>query len=140
MHISFTLSFSFLFLFCLYTVPSRPTDVSVQTVLGSPNALLLTWNPPNEQNGIIISYNVYCTANSDVSDPPIVLIVFGDGLQVTASGLRPYTLYECFVTANTSAGEGEMSVFLSARTDESGKYSPSTSMEKRLGKCTASLY
>ena len=35
-------------------------------------------------------------------------------------GLTAFTRYECFVTANTSAGEGESSNTQSARTDESG--------------------
>ena len=35
-------------------------------------------------------------------------------------GLTAFTRYECFVTANTSAGEGESSNTQTARTDESG--------------------
>ena len=37
------------------------------------------------------------------------------------TGLNPYTQYECFVTANTSAGEGLASPILMVRTRQSGE-------------------
>ena len=37
--------------------------------------------------------------------------------------LSPFTFYECFVTANTSAGQSEPSNTDTARTDEDGKCS-----------------
>ena len=49
--------------------------------------------------------------------------VSGDQTFVKVEGLVPYTLYGCSVTATTSAGEGDGSVVISARTDESGNCS-----------------
>ena len=36
-------------------------------------------------------------------------------------GLKPYTQYDCYVTANTSAGEGPPSSIQTSRTSPSGK-------------------
>ena len=37
------------------------------------------------------------------------------------TGLNPYTQYSCYVTANTSAGEGSPSSVMTARTVEDGE-------------------
>ena len=40
---------------------------------------------------------------------------------VTVGGLSPFTEYECFVRASTSAGQGGPSNKATARTDEAGE-------------------
>ena len=51
--------------------------------------------------------------------PTIRSVVNGTTLAVTfSSGLSPYTQYSCYVTANTSAGEGSPSVIVTTRTGE----------------------
>ena len=55
--------------------------------------------------------------------PTIRSVVNGTTLAITFNtGLNPYTQYSCYVTANTSAGEGSHSVIVFARTVEAGKY------------------
>ena len=74
-------------------------------------------------------------------------------LAVINTGLNPYTQYECFVTANTSAGEGMASPILIVRTGQSGEnvsvrnvsyinhlQSPSTTPLKFLYKMLTSVY
>ena len=49
-------------------------------------------------------------------------VVNGTLLTATITGLNPYTNYDCYVTANTSVGEGSLSSVATARTDESSEY------------------
>ena len=102
--------------------------------------LSLSWVPPSTPNGQVTNYTVYCEELPENFDS------FGSGsgetedgifpeanttLSVTLSGnenetlfpdLIPYTYYSCYVSANTSAGEGNFSIHLTARTDESSGY------------------
>ena len=58
------------------------------------------------------------------NNPAIRSVVNGTTLDVTFNtGLDPYTQYICFVTANTSAGEGSPSMIVTARTVEGGRLS-----------------
>ena len=52
--------------------------------------------------------------------PTIISIVNGTTLAVTLTGLNPYTQYSCYVTANTSVGEGSPSTILTVQTAQSG--------------------
>ena len=88
-------------------------------------------------NGVILYYTVYCDKemsetgsgtsgdgelspdNSDTST--IVSTVWANETNAVVIELTPYTFYDCYVTANTSAGEGNVSVVDSAQTDESGR-------------------
>ena len=105
----------------------------VSTRDGEPNELLVTWTTPEEPNGIILNYTVYCDDSSSSESGDDVLMPgdteFLDTTTVTVSGsqqsavvmnLIPYTYYDCYVTANTSVGEGNSSTLKSAQTDESG--------------------
>ena len=88
-------------------------------------------------NGVILYYTVYCDEemsetgsgtsgdgelspdNSDTST--IVSTVLANETSAVVIELTPYTFYDCYVTANTSAGEGNVSVVDSAQTDASGQ-------------------
>ena len=48
-------------------------------------------------------------------------VVNGTKLTATITGLNPYTNYDCYVTANTSVGEGILSTATTARTYESSE-------------------
>ena len=70
---------------------------------------------------------MYCntSANQPYSEqligpnlPTIRSVVNGITLGATLSGLSPYTQYSCYVTANTSVGEGGPSVISTSRTVE----------------------
>ena len=59
--------------------------------------------------------------------PTIRSVVNGTTLAVTFNtGLNPYTQYSCYVTANTSAGEGSPSAVMTAQTVEDGEADSST--------------
>ena len=104
-------------------------------VQGSPSQLQVSWDPPNQPNGLILSYNVYCyelttndgsgSGSNDQILYPVdalrLVVIPGNVSEAIVSGLIPYTQYDCYVTANTSVGEGNISAVLSATTDESSK-------------------
>ena len=114
------------------SVPSSPPNFTLSPVLGSPNSLTSSWSVPISKNGIITAYNVYCNTSINQSSseqviglniPTIRSVVNGITLSVTFNtGLNPYTNYSCYVTANTSAGEGGPSVIATARTVEGSKF------------------
>ena len=81
--------------------------------------------------GNITAYTVYCkTSASQAYSEQIIgpniptnrSIVTGATLATVFSiGITPYTQYNCYVTANTSIGEGTPSQIMTARTDQSSK-------------------
>eukprot|EP00731_Ephydatia_muelleri_P007441 Em0003g1689a len=117
-----------------YPVPSSPLALSVSTVPGSPNQLSASWSSPIPKNGIIIAYTVYCNTSTSQAYPEQVIgpnvptarsVVNGTTLAVIYStGLNPYTQYDCYVTANTSVGEGTPSSIITTTTSESVPSSP----------------
>jgi len=115
----------------LYTVPSVPQNPNVLTIVGLPTELLVTWDPPAEQNGIILLYTVYCyelsmeenhTFANAIASQPAYREVPGNETYAVLVNLIPYSLYGCRVSANTSVGEGNFSSTQFNITDESGKY------------------
>ena len=132
-----------LFVLLLLLVPSAPEHPVVSRIVGSPLDLLVTWTSPSEPNGVIESYTVYCykpTAHlgngtqqysesgsgmqqPDVGDESMYIhtIIPGNETQAVVTGLEPYTTYNCYVVANTSAGAGNPSFAHAATTDESGE-------------------
>ena len=52
--------------------------------------------------------------------PTIRSAVNGTTLATTLTGLNPYTQYSCYVTANTSVGEGSPSTISTIQTSQSG--------------------
>lgn len=99
--------------------------------------LLVSWLPPLEPNGVLLSYTVYCkvlaAGSGDFSGgssesgnflspmPVHSMAVSSSTTQLRFSGLMPYTAYECYVTGTTSAGEGNYTTVSTASTDEAGK-------------------
>ena len=83
---------------------------------------------------------MYCNTSANQAYPEQVIgpniptirsVVNGTTLAVTFNtGLNPYTQYSCYVTANTSAGEGSPSVIVTARTVEGGKFGLRLSLSK----------
>ena len=127
------------------TAPSSPLNLSVSTVPGSPNQLSASWSPPIPKNGIIIAYTVYCNTSASQAYPEQVIgpnvptvrsVVNGTTLAVIlTTGLSPYTQYNCYVTANTSAGEGTPSQIVIAMTDLSSKQNSDIRMYKNAVCC-----
>ncbi len=99
--------------------PTKPQDVTVSQAVGLPTQLHITWTEPAKPNGVITSYSVRCAAITGESEGLEPVVLSGNTLDMYVTGLEPYTEYGCFVTANTSAGEGETSKKFHAVTDES---------------------
>jgi len=107
-------------------------------VTGFPASLYIQWEPPQEPNGIILAYTVYCKEviagdgeESFVATPDaIVAVTNGTQSATQVDDLTPFTTYGCFITANTSVGEGGSSIILRATTAESStSYNLSTKAE-----------
>ena len=114
----------------LFLVPSSSPSILLSPVIGYSTELYINWSVPIPRNGIITGYTVYCNISINQSFPeqaigpniPIIRsVVNGTTLAVILTGLYPYTQYSCYVTANTSAGEGSPSVIVTARTAEDGE-------------------
>ena len=102
---------------CALLAPSQPLNVSLSAVSGSPNQLTATWTPPIPKNGIITAYTVYCNTSTTL----ITTVVNGTTQAVTFNvGYYPFTQYSCYVTANTSVGEGAPSQVVNNTTSETG--------------------
>ena len=72
---------------------------------------------------------MYCNTSANQSYPEQVIgsnlptirsAVNGTTLAVTLLGLNPYTQYVCYVTANTSVGEGSPLTIATVQTVQSG--------------------
>ena len=131
-------------------------NTTVAKVIGSPSKLYIQWKPPEEPNGIIVAYSIYCkeaivgdaeilgsasgsipTSSGsatlaamsrveyelgDISDYTILVVSNGTQLEAFVEDLTPFTNYGCFITANTSVGEGSSSRIVTATTDESSEF------------------
>ena len=97
------------------TVPSMPLNYQLSAV--SSSVLLGNWTAPSTPNGIVTNYTVYCrkwqnqTYPEQIPSNPLNYTVFIVSSQpfVYLSDLTAFTFYQCYVTASTSAGEGNSS-------------------------------
>ena len=112
-----------------FSVPSSSRAIFVSSILGFPTNLVVNWSLPMPRNGIITNYTVYCNTSETQAYPEQVIgpnaptirsIVNGTTLATTLTGLNPYTQYCCYVTANTSVGEGSPSIDVKTITSEGG--------------------
>ena len=88
-----------------YTAPSAPRNFSLSTVRYFPNLLTATWTPPIPKNGVITAYTVYC--NTSVNGPIIKTMTNATTLVATINfGSDMFAQYSCYMTSNTSVGEG----------------------------------
>ena len=117
------------FLSYIPPVPSPPLNPAV-TVPTDPYSLYFSWTEPAVPNGIISVYTVYCeksntTVSSEANSMDDLSTEFvsasTNDTSLTLTGLTPYTQYDCFVSAETSAGESDFSVALTAITEEASK-------------------
>ena len=109
----------------IFSVPSSPQNFYLSPVAVSPSQLSASWSAPIPKNGIITGYSVYCNTSANQSYPEQVIgsnvptirsVVNGATLAVTLTGLNSYIQYSCYVTANTSVGEGSPSTILTVQT------------------------
>ena len=86
-------------------------------------AIVLAWQPPAAPNGVITIYSAWYTEmlicnNSQVNNSTRTSLSASTNL-FTFTGLEEYTPYEFYVSAETSAGEGEAAMTM-ATTMEDG--------------------
>ena len=103
-------------------VPSRPSRFQVNDL--NDTTLHLKWTEPEQTNGNLTGYNIYCdeiddddnnnndgneaTKSTDTWEPQQpIFIITPDVNETTISDLKPDTRYFVAISANTSAGEGE---------------------------------
>ena len=101
-----------------FAVPSAPQTFALVVV--SSTGLTATWQPPVPANGNITGYMVYCRSvggEFTVQETPA-----GGATAASITGLEPFTSYECYVTANTSVGEGSESNMLTQETNEASEF------------------
>ena len=92
----------------------------VQQILGSVSGSGSSESIPiTASSGLLMSKEV--NGLGDISDYAISVVTKGTELKAFVENLTPFTNYKCFITANTSAGEGSSSRIVTATTDESGK-------------------
>ena len=122
-----------------YLVPSSPLNFSLSPVAGAPTQLSANWSVPIPRNGIITAYSVYCNTSANQAYPEQIIgsnaptirsLVNGTTLATTLTGFYPYTQYSCYVTANTSVGEGNSSNVLNGSTLQSGNCQDSCNYKK----------
>ena len=109
--------------------PPPPQNLFVSTIPQRPMELLLSWKAPNLTD-TIANYTAYCNTSANQAYPEQVIgsnvptirsVVNGTTLATTLTGLNPYTQYSCYVTANTSVGEGNSSNIATNITFQSGE-------------------
>ena len=85
---------------------------------------MVSWQPPAVLNGVITAYNVWYnqTLNCNGSLVSFSASVAGSVLTYTFTGLEEDTPYVFYVSAETSAGEGEAAMVM-GRTREDGEWS-----------------
>ena len=69
----------------------------------------LHWEPPIFGSSFLTAYTVYCRAVDSELHSRAVATTAENITTANISGLNASTTYECYVTANTSAGESEPS-------------------------------
>ena len=100
--------------------PSNPQNLTVVNV--NATAIMVSWQPPTMPNGVITAYNVWYnqTLNCNGSLVSFSDSVAGSVLMYTFTELEEDTVYVFYVSAETSAGEGEAAMVM-GRTSEDGE-------------------
>lgn len=96
-------------------VPEPPTDV--KALVMSSEAILVSWRPPAQPNGIILQYTVYYKPEGSDGNAESNKVL-SNQMRYEASGLDKAKPYEFWVTASTNMGEGPQSKSVIATTNE----------------------
>ena len=91
----------------------------VQQILGSASGISGS-TPITASSGLTMSGEEE-SGFDDTSDYVISVVTNGTESKAFVEDLTPFTNYGCFITANTSVGEGSSSMIDTATTDESSK-------------------
>ena len=100
--------------------PSNPQNLTVVNV--NSTAITVSWQSPKMPNGVITAYNVWYNQTLNCSGSLVSFSdsVAGSVLNYTFTELEEDTVYVFYVSAETSAGEGEAAMVM-GRTSEDGK-------------------
>ncbi len=101
------------------TAPSSPQNLTLQ--VASNTTILVSWLPPEDENGIIIEYRIH-VKEQGVNSSERVVNVSGGATSKLVNLLKPYTNYTFRMRARTSAGYGNFGVTETARTYEGRMY------------------
>ena len=100
--------------------PSYPRNLTVVDV--NSTAVMVSWQPPAIPNGVITAYNVWYNQTLNCSGSLVSFSgsVAGSVLMYTFTELEEDTVYVFYISAETSAGEGEAAMVM-GRTREDGE-------------------
>ncbi|KAL9973661.1 hypothetical protein ACROYT_G020143 [Oculina patagonica] len=99
-------------------VPSQPRDVTAKLIN---DAIVVTWKEPEDHNGILSSYKVYCEGRRDFNssfrvDTQVVVAVSSPRTVIKKEVLKPGTKYSVYVKATTVKGDGVRSDLVALQT------------------------
>ncbi|XP_046841964.1 titin-like isoform X3 [Xenia sp. Carnegie-2017] len=103
-------------------VPSEPRNVRASNV--SSTQLNVSWDEPENFNGVLLSYTVYYKLIRDDNNEVVHSMIYKstntstDVRTLTLTNLEKYSVYEVKVSASTSVGEGMNSTVKEFLTDE----------------------
>lgn len=89
-----------------FTAPEAP--LAIKALIMSSEAILVSWRPPAQPNGMISHYTVYYKVEGKDLDPQSQKVP-ADQMRYEANGLEKNKAYEFWVTASTVIGEGQPS-------------------------------
>ena len=72
---------------------------------------------PSQRNGIITSYTISCSP--DTESLPVIVITLPGAEGLTVGGFQPFTEYSCMIIATNSQGSGPLAL-VTTRTNEDG--------------------
>lgn len=102
-------------------VPGPPADIKV--IISSPQALLVSWLPPFERNGVITKYNIYKRSMDGKQEGDhIKQIISSQHTNFEVKSVQPMTEYQFWVTASTRIGEGQSSRVVSQVASQRGVF------------------
>lgn len=96
--------------------------MSIKAAALTGESILVSWLPPNKPNGLISLYTVYCREAGRVGKHISYNIRIEDirhthGLIYEVRNLKEDQLYEFWVSATTSSGEGEPTAIVTQKAD-----------------------
>ncbi|XP_022252792.1 Down syndrome cell adhesion molecule-like protein Dscam2 [Limulus polyphemus] len=105
--------------FCrtLGDVPSPPADIKATPML--PDAILVSWRPPSNPNGVIQNYTLYQRSSTGVTKNTVKMTVPSTQRYYEAHKLPQNRRFEFWVTASTEYGESKATRVLSQTTSAS---------------------
>lgn len=103
-------------------MPEPPANIKVAALTA--DSILVSWMPPKHKNGEIQHYTVYSREAGKKGQAKSYMVRVdeeGNPLNFEARGLNENQMYEFWVSAATSVGEGEPTAVVSQITNTRGR-------------------